>query len=374
MTDEEEKRTCRVIVIGLARPRVAKVMAVLQEMQQTDHDEETAAVLVEYLPCVASFDSYEDEHGKNIRYLISVNYHGPNGAEKTGSSLAPFFDQDEEKKNADKKEKNARRKKNLGIIGVSIGAGIEEEEDVERIRAFFETLRGAEKDPLPIELIKPNPEFATMAEEMEAFKALDSEAKAEAIHQYTLGPGKMAKFASDFSKRIIREILEKEETDAKLAKMPAGDQTTAQNEIPARIAAPRAINPDETRYACRKCRTILFGEDDIEDPPHVPAQHQFSARKMHHGGAGPSSCQSFFLTDKGLDWMGDMSGMEGRFNCPKCKSKLGTWHWAGAQCSCGSWVTPAVQIPKSKVDVLSPNTGHSLPVGTIISPLITQLQ
>mmetsp|Transcript_18707 Transcript_18707/g.34735 ORF Transcript_18707/g.34735 Transcript_18707/m.34735 type:complete len:171 (-) Transcript_18707:353-865(-) len=49
-------------------------------------------VEIEYVPCVASFDSYEDEHGSTVRYLTKLEYHGPNGTLVKGKSLAPFFD------------------------------------------------------------------------------------------------------------------------------------------------------------------------------------------------------------------------------------------------------------------------------------------
>lgn len=36
--------------------------------------------------------------------------------------------------------------------------------------------------------------------------------------------------------------------------------------------------------------------------------------------------------------------VEGKLSCPKCATRLGTYCWAGAQCSCGAWVTPAFQV------------------------------
>ena len=40
----------------------------------------------------------------------------------------------------------------------------------------------------------------------------------------------------------------------------------------------------------------------------------------------------------------------GIIKCKKCSLKLGEFFDKGTQCSCGSWVVPAVQIVKSKVD------------------------
>ena len=45
-----------------------------------------------------------------------------------------------------------------------------------------------------------------------------------------------------------------------------------------------------------------------------------------------------------------MSELEGKIHCPKCKTRLGSFSWSGSQCSCGSWITPSISFPKSKVD------------------------
>ncbi|CAO2826212.1 unnamed protein product [Amaranthus hypochondriacus] len=36
--------------------------------------------------------------------------------------------------------------------------------------------------------------------------------------------------------------------------------------------------------------------------------------------------------------------------CMGCKARLGSFNWAGMQCSCGAWVNPAFQLVKSKID------------------------
>jgi len=36
--------------------------------------------------------------------------------------------------------------------------------------------------------------------------------------------------------------------------------------------------------------------------------------------------------------------------CPKCSARLGSFNWAGEQCSCGQWVTPSFQVHKGRVD------------------------
>ncbi|KAJ9475613.1 Tyrosine-protein phosphatase YVH1 [Pseudozyma hubeiensis] len=64
------------------------------------------------------------------------------------------------------------------------------------------------------------------------------------------------------------------------------------------------------------------------------------------------SCTSYFIEP--MAWMTALSSGEvtGRLNCPaeKCRAKLGSWDWAGMQCGCGAWVTPAFSLHRSKVD------------------------
>ncbi|CAB9522090.1 Dual specificity phosphatase [Seminavis robusta] len=78
-----------------------------------------------------------------IRYLTSVNYHGSDGADKVGSSLAPFFDQEPaapENDNIEEK-KSTRQSSYLGILGAAVGMGIEDSDDIDKIQTFFQTLR-----------------------------------------------------------------------------------------------------------------------------------------------------------------------------------------------------------------------------------------
>ncbi|PWN25920.1 hypothetical protein BDZ90DRAFT_233522 [Jaminaea rosea] len=66
-------------------------------------------------------------------------------------------------------------------------------------------------------------------------------------------------------------------------------------------------------------------------------------------------CTSYFLEP--LSWMslptdGSHSSLAGKLLCPNqsCRSKLGSWDWAGVQCACGAWVTPGFAVLRSRVD------------------------
>jgi len=45
-----------------------------------------------------------------------------------------------------------------------------------------------------------------------------------------------------------------------------------------------------------------------------------------------------------------LEDQEGKLVCPNCDTRFGSYVWSGDQCSCGFWVVPAIQVPKSKVD------------------------
>ena len=44
-------------------------------------------------------------------------------------------------------------------------------------------------------------------------------------------------------------------------------------------------------------------------------------------------------------------GIEGKLSCAHCDARLGYFNWSGTQCNCGSWITPAFQLHKSRMDL-----------------------
>ncbi|XJO71819.1 hypothetical protein BDV3_001266 [Batrachochytrium dendrobatidis] len=82
----------------------------------------------------------------------------------------------------------------------------------------------------------------------------------------------------------------------------------------------------------------------------------FKRTKSYTGGKPGSieTCTTYFVSQDTVDTWNqavlDTSTIEGRLACPKCDSKIGSYHLAGTQCSCGSWVAPAFCIQKGKVD------------------------
>jgi hypothetical protein len=211
--------TCRVAIIGAQRARVAKVTALLHADKSRNNistislilsEGETAAaeigaaaniiptlpdnipstITIEFLPIVATFDSYEDENGKTIRYLIKLEYHGPKGTLVKGKSLAPFFD-DMQTNDSDVDNENEVENYFPGISAVAIGCGIESTDDVDKIRNVLETMSNScsaqlnskvdcernSSSSMIIECTKPNAEYTTMKEENEAYRNLNEDEK-----------------------------------------------------------------------------------------------------------------------------------------------------------------------------------------------------
>ncbi|CAM9438744.1 unnamed protein product [Chrysoparadoxa australica] len=122
-------------------------------------------------------------------------------------------------------------------------------------------------------------------------------------------------------------------------------------------------------FTCRLCRRVLFRSDALEE--HQTGLQSFQRRKELKSGASGGSCSSYFVREK-LEWMEDMREVEGKILCPnaKCNARLGGYKWVGSQCSCGSWVTPAIQFPMSKVDEKQPVGAAD--IGAVCHPSIGQ--
>jgi dual specificity phosphatase 12 len=243
------------------------------------------------------------------------------------------------------------------------------DDDVVKITSFVRSMISSsqESNRMPkVVSIQPNPEFSSIQEELAYFKALPEEEKDEATRLQTLGPRKMARFVIDVATSLLDGTTTKQSNKQDSDDISSIPRPTFSLEA----VPPRLIDPNKTRYCCRMCRCILFGEDDLEDPPHVPSRHQFSHRKHNYQQQSQEMCQSYFLQER-LDFMmvpsrslaGDEAeetaighAAEGKFGCPKCHTKMGSWHLYGAQCSCGTWVVPAIQIPQSKVDRIAPSS------------------
>eukprot|EP01127_Copromyxa_protea_P019704 TRINITY_DN6452_c0_g1_i2.p1 TRINITY_DN6452_c0_g1~~TRINITY_DN6452_c0_g1_i2.p1 ORF type:complete len:163 (-),score=31.81 TRINITY_DN6452_c0_g1_i2:119-607(-) len=101
-------------------------------------------------------------------------------------------------------------------------------------------------------------------------------------------------------------------------------------------------------YACKNCRSILFNSNDLRPHEKGAGNTAFGWGKRENGIVNDVDCFSHFLEE--MPWMGNCNDTEGKLFCPKCSGKIGCWSWSGAQCSCGTWCSPAFQVTKARVD------------------------
>lgn len=67
--------------------------------------------------------------------------------------------------------------------------------------------------------------------------------------------------------------------------------------------------------------------------------------------ANSPECAHYFVDP--LSWMRpelEQGKLDGRLECPKCKTNVGKYAWQGMRCSCGEWVVPAISLAKARID------------------------
>ncbi|CAG5096991.1 Similar to MKP-4: Dual specificity protein phosphatase MPK-4 (Drosophila melanogaster) [Cotesia congregata] len=132
------------------------------------------------------------------------------------------------------------------------------------------------------------------------------------------------------------------------------------------------VRPEPTVYRCKRCRRVVASASNLL--PHFPNERQiwrYIGNKTYDG-LSPKQIQKLAKIEKHkkdgtsnsteactkthfiepLAWMRDIiHNVEGKLNCPKCETKLGSFSWiSGCQCPCGAKVAPAFYLVPSKVD------------------------
>ncbi|CAI5756022.1 unnamed protein product [Candida verbasci] len=111
---------------------------------------------------------------------------------------------------------------------------------------------------------------------------------------------------------------------------------------------------------CKRCRQILANQSNMETheiPTQESKQSKFTktapnSRRIISIQNASNKCSHYFLKEP-VKWMQselEKSQLEGKFQCPKCGSKVGGYNWQGSRCSCGKWMVPATHLQEAKVD------------------------
>jgi len=143
-----------------------------------------------------------------------------------------------------------------------------------------------------------------------------------------------------------------------------------------------ASRQDVTVFCCQRCRCVLFSKEQLSSQ-HDEGRHQFAYRRQRKeanqaqvaapadhqapngearegeeedeesGGGTVNKCTSWFVSEPNA-WMSRCTSGDdtstGKLVCPSCTNRVGSFSWSGSQCSCGTWIVPAFQFPKSKLD------------------------
>jgi dual specificity phosphatase 12 len=122
-------------------------------------------------------------------------------------------------------------------------------------------------------------------------------------------------------------------------------------------APPAGGRDGQGMVRCRRCgRLLALMEHTIPHEHGAGGARSFGVHKQRKGdtrSGGVGQCSSLFVEP--ISWMGDAlhdGSVSGKLACPKCAGRLGAFSWAGEQCGCGCWVTPAFQLHVSRVDIL----------------------
>ncbi|RMJ26033.1 Dual specificity phosphatase [Aspergillus sp. HF37] len=106
-----------------------------------------------------------------------------------------------------------------------------------------------------------------------------------------------------------------------------------------------------TEIKCRKCRRKLAATPSI-------APHEGEKSECAHVFLHPLSWMRSSLfpsaTESPEPRYAPDGPLSGRLTCPNsaCGHNIGKFAWAGMQCSCATWVVPAIGVAKARVDIV----------------------
>lgn len=118
----------------------------------------------------------------------------------------------------------------------------------------------------------------------------------------------------------------------------------------------------ENVYKCSICRKTLFDDSNLDFEHEFTPKKNYSYKRYKKSFVNTNECTSYFLNS--LSFVNINSEFGGKIMCVNeklCKNKIGEFNPKGNQCSCGSWVVPAIQILKSKVDKVPVHKTYTIP-------------
>ncbi|KDP45356.1 hypothetical protein JCGZ_09605 [Jatropha curcas] len=139
--------------------------------------------------------------------------------------------------------------------------------------------------------------------------------------------------------------------------MTTMDNSVSRPEIGASNSHLYSVPKPQVIYRCKKCRRIVASEENIVPHERGKGEQCFKWKKRSGDPQEKETteCSSIFVEP--MKWMQTVQegfvgeGLVGeKLQCMGCKPRLGSFNWAGMQCNCGTWVNPAFQLHKSRLD------------------------
>lgn len=99
------------------------------------------------------------------------------------------------------------------------------------------------------------------------------------------------------------------------------------------------------------------------------ATSQYLVEHKSSQASSTTSCAHYFLDP--LSWMRpelEQGKLDGRLECPKCKTNVGKYAWQGMQCSCGGWVVPGISLAKGRIDEVKSRPQGAASMGIRMPP------
>ncbi|KAL9079149.1 MAG: hypothetical protein Q9157_001948 [Trypethelium eluteriae] len=127
---------------------------------------------------------------------------------------------------------------------------------------------------------------------------------------------------------------------------------------------------EEFSLRCRKCRRPLATSQFVTDHKQKGDKLDDSIQAPDHF-AQDGSCAHYFLDP--LSWMRpelEQGKLDGRLECPKCRTNVGKYAWQGMQCSCGEWIVPGITLARGRVDQIRPRPVGGASMGIRMPPTV----
>uniref|UniRef100_A0ACD5ZNX6 Uncharacterized protein n=1 Tax=Avena sativa TaxID=4498 RepID=A0ACD5ZNX6_AVESA len=185
---------------------------------------------------------------------------------------------------------------------------------------------------------------------------LNTAVEADIIPEKQYDPEARLEVDDKFVEMCLYTALETEINQEKQADPEVGSEVNEKPETCQDTAMEADANPEEKAphpgviYRCKKCRRMVATQEYVVTHDVGQGERCFLRRKTYHVDEKEPECACIFVEP--MKWMQAVEEgyVSNKLWCMGCKTRLGSFNWAGMQCTCGAWVIPAFQLLKSRID------------------------